>query len=95
LEIGAPPPDLVGNVRSFYSGHYKRYRVNLQACCNHLSLFTYIAVAGPGVRNDNQAIHEVDIGAMIERLPMGFCIIGDAAYGASVRLVPLYMVLTS
>jgi hypothetical protein len=40
LEIAAPPPDLVGNVRSYYSGHYKRYGVNVQACCDHLSCFT-------------------------------------------------------
>jgi DDE superfamily endonuclease len=54
--------DLVGNDRSYYSGHYKQYGNNVQACCDHLSRFTYIAVAGPGVMNDNQAINEVDIG---------------------------------
>jgi hypothetical protein len=58
LEIAAPPQDLVGNVRSYYSGHYKKYGVNVQACCDHLSCFTYyIAIAGHGVMNDNQASH--------------------------------------
>jgi DDE superfamily endonuclease len=67
LEIAAPPQELVGNLRSYYSGHYKRYGVNVQACCDHLSRFTYIAVVGPGVMNDNQAIHEVDIASKILR----------------------------
>jgi hypothetical protein len=38
--------------------------------------------------NDNQAIHEVDIGSMIKKIPLGFCVLGDAAYTASERLVP-------
>jgi hypothetical protein len=40
--------------------------------------------------NDNQAIHEVDIGWLIEQIPFGFCVIGDAAYTATENLVPLF-----
>jgi DDE superfamily endonuclease len=91
LEIAAPPDGIVANVRSYYSGHYKRYGVNIQACCDHLSRFTYIAVAGPGVMNDNLLVKdEIDLGALIKNLPLRFCIIGDAAYAASERLVPMY-----
>jgi DDE superfamily endonuclease len=90
LEIMAPPADVVGNVRMYYSGHYKRYGVNIQACCDYLSRFTYIALAGPGVMNDNQAIHEIDLSKLIKALPFGYCVIGDVAYTASESLVPLF-----
>jgi DDE superfamily endonuclease len=91
LSIEAPPKDLVNNVRSYFSGHYQRYGVNVvQAVCDHLSRFTYIAVAGPGVMNDSIAIHEVDIAEKIEQLPFGFCVIVDCAYNATEHLIPLY-----
>jgi DDE superfamily endonuclease len=55
--------------------------MNIQACCDHLS---------PGVMNKNQAIHEVDIASMIEKIPLGFCVLADAAYSATECLVPMY-----
>jgi DDE superfamily endonuclease len=65
----APPKSVIGNVWAYFSGHYQRYGVNVQACCDHLSHFTYISVAGPGVMNDNQAINEVNIAELITNLP--------------------------
>jgi DDE superfamily endonuclease len=55
-----------------------------------LGLPTLPLRAGPGVMNDNQAIHKVEIGQLIENLPLGYCVIGDTAYTGSERLVPLY-----
>jgi DDE superfamily endonuclease len=69
LEISAPAEGLVANVRSYYSGHYKCYGVNVQACCDHLSCFTYIAITSPGVMNDIQAKDEIDLGKLIESIP--------------------------
>jgi DDE superfamily endonuclease len=86
----APPKDIVNTVCSYFSGHYQCYGVNVQAECDHLSRFTYIAVAGPGVMNDSIAIHEVDIGEIIEMLQFGFCVIGDCAYNATEHLIPLF-----
>jgi DDE superfamily endonuclease len=86
----APSKHIVHNVRSYFSGHYQRYGVNVQAVCDHLSRFTYIAVAGPGVMNDNIAINEVDLGQLIEQLPFAFHVIGDCAYNATEHLIPLY-----
>jgi DDE superfamily endonuclease len=40
--------------------------------------------------NDNQAIHEVDIGQLIENLPLGYCVLGDTAYTATKQLIPMY-----
>jgi len=41
LEIEVPPKDVVRNVRSCYSGHYKTYGVNVQAIADYNSRFLY------------------------------------------------------
>jgi hypothetical protein len=69
MEIEATSRETVGNVRAYFSRHHQRYGVNIQACCDHLSCFTYIGLAGPGVMNDNQAIYEISIGEKIANLP--------------------------
>jgi DDE superfamily endonuclease len=90
LHTEAPPKSVVGNVKSYFSGHYQQYGVDVQACCDHLSRFTYIAVAGPGVMNDNQAINDVDLAKLIGNLPFTYCVIGNAAYTATEHLVPMF-----
>lgn len=90
LEIRAPSRDVVGNVRSYFSGHYQRYGVNIQAVSDHLSRFIYFAVAGPGVMGDNIAIQEIDLFDLIHNLPIPFCVIGDAAYQPTEHLVSMY-----
>jgi DDE superfamily endonuclease len=81
---------VVGNVRSYFLGHYQRYGVNIEACCDHPSWFTYISVAGLGAMNDNQATNEVDIAELISNLPFSFCVIGNAAYSPTESLVPMF-----
>jgi len=80
LKIFTPPKNAVGNVCSFFSGHYQCYGLNIQAVCNHHCHFLYIAIVGPGVMNDNQAYKEkvdgVSLSDLIEHLPRGFYIIG-------------------
>jgi hypothetical protein len=39
------------NVRSFFSGHYQCYGINIQAICDHHSRFTFFHVASPGSVN--------------------------------------------
>jgi hypothetical protein len=80
LGIATPPKSQVSNVRSFFSGHYKCSGLNVQAAGDHHSRFIYIAVAGPGVMGDNDAIGECSLGKLIENLPTGYVVIGDAAY---------------
>mmetsp|Transcript_457 Transcript_457/g.1290 ORF Transcript_457/g.1290 Transcript_457/m.1290 type:complete len:178 (+) Transcript_457:1529-2062(+) len=48
VEIETPPAEVVGNVRSFFSGHKQKNCVNMQAACDAFCRFQYIAVAGPG-----------------------------------------------
>jgi len=69
-----PPMWIVGNVCSYFSGHYQCYGVNVQAASDHLSRFTYFAVAGPGVMADIIAKLEVDLNDLVEGLPPGYCI---------------------
>jgi hypothetical protein len=90
LRIKVPGKKEVGNVRSYFSGHYQCYGVNIQACCNHLSHFTYIAMTAPGVMGDHIAIHECSLYELIEMLPFGICVMGDTAYEATEHMVPSY-----
>jgi len=90
LKIVTPPSGIVGNVRSYFSGHYQCYGVNVQAVSDHLSRFIYFAVAGPGVLGDNLAMKEVDLYDLIQKIPRTFCVIGDAAYSPTERIVPVY-----
>ena len=90
LSIQTPPAKVVGNVRSYFSGHYQMYGVNVQAACDHMCRFNFIGVAGPGVMSDRDAINQVSLGQLVENLPMGYVAIGDAAYTASEHLAPIY-----
>ena len=47
--IRVPSKREVGNVRSFFSGHYQCYGVNCQGVADHHCCFIHFAVAGPGV----------------------------------------------
>jgi hypothetical protein len=40
---------------------------------------TYIAVTGPGVMGDNDAMGECELKKLIENLTIGYVVIGDAA----------------
>ena len=89
LQIKSPSQNEVKNVRSFFSGHYQTYGVNVQAVCDHNCCFLFIGVAGPGVMGDRDAINQVSLGSLIEELPGLFCAIGDCAYTPSEHLVPI------
>jgi DDE superfamily endonuclease len=90
LQIQTPSKKEVKNVRSFFSGHYQTYGVNVQAACNHHCQFTFIGVAGPGVMGDRDAVKMCSLSKMIENLPGLYCVIGDCAYNSTEHLVPIY-----
>ena len=90
LWIHVPAKNKVKNVKSFFSGHYQCYGVNIQAVADHHCRFTFIAFAGPGVMGDKDAVSETSLKDLIEGLPFGICVIGDAAYCPSEHLVPVY-----
>jgi hypothetical protein len=49
LHIITPKKQTNRNVRSYFSGHYQKYGINIQACCNANSRFIFLGVGGPGV----------------------------------------------
>ena len=77
-------------MRSFYSGHYNTYGVNVQGACDHHSRFVYLGVAGPGVMGDREALIGSSLGRMIEKLQGLFCAIGDCAYMPTEHVVPIF-----
>jgi DDE superfamily endonuclease len=74
----------------FFSGHYKCYGLYIQAVCDHNSRFTYFAVAAPGSSSDREALLDTNLPAMMEKVPDGFALIGDPAYEATEKMVPIY-----
>jgi DDE superfamily endonuclease len=83
-------PKETPNIRSFFSGHYQCYGVNIQAASDHLSRFTHFSFAAPGVTGDRAAIKQCSLHDLVEALPRGHCCIGDAAYCPSEHMVPVY-----
>lgn len=92
LEISTPSRVEVGNVRSYYSGHYQCHGINIQVVCDHMCRFIFFAIAAPGNTNDNDAMKACGLDKKIEELGnLGyFCIIADAAYTASEQVVSIY-----
>jgi DDE superfamily endonuclease len=94
LRIRVPSKHEVGNVKSFFSGHYQCYGMNVQAVADHHSRFLFLAISGPGVMGDRQALGETKLSDLIANLPFGICVIGDAAYCPTEQLVPIYQGIT-
>ena len=84
------PTKAEGNVKSYYSGHYRHMGVNIQAVADCNCKFLYFALAAPGSTNDAQAITRVSAFKQIENIPEGYYVIGDSAYTASERLLPIF-----
>ena len=90
LRIRVPAKKEAKNVRSFFSGHYQCYGVNIQAAADHHSRFIHFALAAPGVTGDHDAIKQCLLYDLVESLPLGVCFIGDAAYQPTEHMVPVY-----
>ena len=87
LRIRVPTVKEAGNVKSFFSGHYQCYGVNIQAVCYHRSRFMFFSFASPGVTADRDAIKHCGLDKLVEALPFGVCLIGDAAYEPSEHMI--------
>jgi DDE superfamily endonuclease len=85
-----PSKNEVGNVRSYFSGHYQTNGCNAQAACDAHLRFTFIGLDGPGVMPDCDALKECSLHSLIEQLPLGYVTIGDAAYTATEHLASMY-----
>ncbi len=90
LVDNTPPKSQLKNVRSFFSGYYQTYGVNVEAACNHQCRFQFIGAAGPGVMGDRDAIKHIELGKLIQNLPGIYCAIGDCAYTASKSIILVF-----
>jgi hypothetical protein len=80
LPIITPASSEVGHVKSYFSGHYQEYGINLQGVCDSKCRFLFAAVAAPGGTNDITAYRKTGLSNKIENLPLGKYVIGDNAY---------------
>jgi DDE superfamily endonuclease len=76
-----------GNPGAFYSGHYGVYGLNVQAVCNHKSQFIYFAVVAPGKCGDQVAYERTSLPTLMQALPLGTYLIGDAAYSVGEKML--------
>jgi len=67
LQIRVPACSETGNVKSYFSGHYQTYGINIQSACDHKCRFVYAAVAAPRGANDIAAFKKLS--QMIQKLP--------------------------
>jgi DDE superfamily endonuclease len=82
------------NTRSYFSGHYQKPGINVQAVCDRNAMFTYFALSAPGSANDRVAIKELiggeSLSDKIEQLPGDFVVLADAGYEATEKLIPMF-----
>ncbi len=72
----------------YYSGHYSRFGLNIQAMCDSQLRFTYFAVAAAGKTNDNRAFGRcMDLMEWRHCLPDAYFIIGDNVYTVSKSMI--------
>lgn len=90
LKIITPSKSEVGDVRSFFSGHYQCFGMNVQAACDAHCRFVFIGIAAPGVMPDRDAVNEVSLGWLVENLPAGYVALADAAYTVTENMCALF-----
>ena len=86
--IIVPGDGTVAKVKSFFSGHYQKYGLNVQACVDHESRFTAFGVNAPGGMGDavvyirwklSKRIQEIN-SRILEDHGKTIYLIGDNAY---------------
>lgn len=78
------------NQRSFYSGNYGSYGVNVQAVCDSMSRFTYLSVQSPGSTNDVVAFETCSLSQRCKSFPPSFHLVGDNAYVCNESMITPY-----
>eukprot|EP00918_Siedleckia_nematoides_P011144 GHVU01024411.1.p1 GENE.GHVU01024411.1~~GHVU01024411.1.p1 ORF type:complete len:353 (-),score=17.86 GHVU01024411.1:500-1558(-) len=80
LKTFAPPVSRVSNPAGYFSGRYKCSGLNVQFCVNASSQITSVSVHCPGGTNDAVAYQRWALKDVIDSLPPGYYVAGDAAY---------------
>jgi hypothetical protein len=90
MKIQTPSSSEAGNVKSFFSGHYQTFGINIQAACDARCRFISVCVAAPSGTNDIAAFRKCPLFQQVQNLPIGNYIIGDNAYICTIYS-PLFM----
>lgn len=90
LAIETPSKREAKNVRSYFSGHYQRNGINIQACCDANCRFTFFGIGGLGVTKDRAAVKDSGLSDLIEQLPAGYICIADCAYQPTEHMIPVF-----
>ena len=89
-QIRVPSAHEVTRVKSYFSGHYQCYGVNVQATCDARCRFTSLSVICPSATLDSKSFYASNIYNTISQLPAGFFVVGDNAYTLSSTLLIPY-----
>ena len=82
--MNSPRVTDASNQTDFFSGHYQRYGLNIQAVCDANLRFIYFAVASPGKTNDLRAFGRCEkLQRWLHNLPNEYFLVGDNAYTLS------------
>ena len=90
MPIKVPTKAEVSNVTAYYSGHYARYGINVQAICDSYCRFTFLSASSPGSVNDRVAYEHCNVKSFVECLPDDYAILADAAYAPTEHCLPMY-----
>ena len=72
----------------YFSGHYQRYGINIQAICDSKLRFIFFGVVGTGRTNDGRAFGKcMALRRWLENLPDEYFIVGDNAYTLNCSLL--------
>ena len=74
--------------RSYYLGLYASYGYNCQSCGDGNHIFLFFGVVASGSTNDSTAFNfAVELRDVVENLPEGLYLVGDAAYEISEKIL--------
>ena len=68
------------NPRAYFSGHYNTTGLNCQGLCDSHLRFLHFSVIAPGKTADCRAYEDTGLPNIVNNLPSGIYIVGDAAY---------------
>jgi hypothetical protein len=86
-QIQVPSANEVTWVKSYFSGHYQCYGVNVQATCDAYCQFTSLSVICLGGTSDSKAFYASRVYNLVSHLPGGFFVVADNVYTLSPTLL--------
>jgi hypothetical protein len=66
--------------KSYFSGHYQYYGVNVKATCNAYCHFTSLFVICPGGTSDCKAFYATNLDKLASHPPDDFFVVADNAF---------------